>query len=157
MSLDYLCIFDDFARLLELGEPIVDLPGLVRVYDGKGLTYGHYISRVKRIFQMDFIRASVCDLSKPIERIGLPWGGLGLSNNARYMQKLVEQKCDLFIAGEVDDYGMQFAKDSGVAMIETGHEISENPGLIHFTEMLKKQFPTVETIFWEVHPAFTLQ
>lgn len=157
MSVDYFCIFDDFAALLGLGSPIVEEPGLVKVYDGKGLSFGEYVKRVKGAFGLEKVRATPCDPQKPMWRIGLPWGGLGLSNNSRYMEKLVEQDCDLFLAGETDNYGLQFAVDSGVAMIEIGHEISENPGLRHFAGIVQEKFPQIQVIFHEVGPAFTLQ
>lgn len=157
MSVDYFCIFDDFAALLGLGEPLVDEPGLVRVYDGKGLPFAEYLDRVKKAFGLQTVRATPCALQKPMWRIGLPWGGLGLSNNARYMEKLVEQDCDLFLAGETDNYGLQFAVDSGVAMIETGHELSENPGLRHFAQVIQEKFPQLQVVFHNVEPAFVLQ
>ena len=58
-----------------------------------------------------------------VSRIGLPWGGLGLFVNVGYQQALVEQGCDLFIAGESDNYGFRFAQECGIPMIETSHEI----------------------------------
>jgi putative NIF3 family GTP cyclohydrolase 1 type 2 len=153
-TLDKYCIFDDFAALLSLGDPIVREPNLVQIYDGAGRTFGDYLERVRSIFNLSHVRHTRTDPSRIISRVGLPWGGLGLSNNARYMQSLVDQQCDLFIAGELDNYGIRFAIDSGIAMIETGHEISENPGLRHFAQILASIFPAVDVIFYENKPVF---
>jgi putative NIF3 family GTP cyclohydrolase 1 type 2 len=153
-TLDDFCIFDDFSALLNLGEPLVKLPGLVQVYAGAGKTFGEYLARVKAVFGLEHIRHTRTDPDRVIGRIGLPWGGLGLSNNARYMQSLVDQECDLFIAGELDNYGIRFAIDSGIDMIETGHEISENPGLEHFTRTLAGVFDSLEVVFFENKPVF---
>lgn len=84
-----------------------------------------------------------------VKRVGLPWGGLGLFVNVGYQQQLIELGCDVFIAGEADNYGFRFAVESGVAMIETSHEVSENPGLATFTELLAQAFPKVTFRFHE--------
>lgn len=156
-TLDEICVYDDFAELLELGEPLVDESWLVRVFDGKGIPFGEYLERVKKALGMKYVRASRCDLDRPIKRIGMPWGGLGLSTSARYMEKLVEHQCDLFITGESDNYGMQFMVNSGIEFIETGHEISENPGLRHFAQTVGEDFPAVESLFFEVQPGCILR
>jgi len=62
---------------------------------------------------------------------------------------IVDHNCDLFIAGETDNYATRFAIDSGVDLIETGHEISENPGLKHFSKMLQNEFKNIEVVFYE--------
>ena len=93
--------------------------------------------------------AHLPDPDAKVSRVGLPWGGLGLFINVGYQQRLVVQDCDVFIAGEADNYGFRFAVECGIPMIETSHEISENPGLSHFTRMLSEQFPSVEFSFYE--------
>jgi putative NIF3 family GTP cyclohydrolase 1 type 2 len=55
----------------------------------------------------------------------------------------------VFIAGESDNYGFRFAEECGIPMIETSHEISENPGLRRFSGMLAKAFPQVEIRFYQ--------
>ena len=79
-----------------------------------------------------------------MHRVGLPWGGLGLFVNVGYQQRLIEQGCDVFIAGESDNYGFRFAAECGIPMIETSHELSENDGLRRFAEMLSGGFPDVQ-------------
>jgi len=116
------------------------------------LPYGHYIELVLKKFGLKTTRATSGDRDRAVARIGLPAGGLGLSNNIRFMQRLIDRRCDLLIAGEVDNMGLRYASDSGVDMIETGHEISENPGLEHFTGILAAAFPDIQVCWYENKP-----
>jgi putative NIF3 family GTP cyclohydrolase 1 type 2 len=69
--------------------------------------------------------------------------------NVGYQQALVEQNCDVFIAGESDNYGFRFAQECGIPMIETSHEISENNGLKRFAKILAQELPEVKINFYE--------
>ena len=60
------------------------------------------------------------DLSRPVRRIGIPWGGLALFVNVEFMQRILRHKPDVLIGGETDSYGLFFAIDSGVPLIEVG-------------------------------------
>lgn len=152
-TLDKLCVYDDFASMLGLSDPVVDSKhDYAKVFDIENATYGDMIARVKKAAGMKTVRATNGDRARVVKRIGLPWGGLGLFVNAGYMQRLVEMGCDLFIAGETDNYGLRFAVDAGLDMIETGHEISENPGLRNFTKILAREFPDLEIYFYENAP-----
>ena len=103
---------------------------------------------------MPVLRFTPGDMDRKIERIGIPWGGMGLFVNIPYLQKLVEFGAQAFIAGETDSYAFHFAKESGVYMIETGHEHSENPGLREFAEWLKSLFPDIDVVYYENAPAY---
>lgn len=153
MTVDRVCVLDDFAAKLGLGEPVCRRPDLVYAYQG-GRTVSDYLELVKTAFGMRHVRHTARDLGRTVQRIGLPWGGLGISRNVRYMEQLAELGCDLFIAGETENYAMRFARDSGIDMIETGHELSENPGLRHFADMLAASFPQLEVIFYENPQSF---
>ena len=148
-SADEICIFDDFARVLGLGNPTF-AEGLVKVYEIAPCPLGELVDRVKTRLGMPAVRvSSVEGLERPVHRIGLPWGGLGLFVNVGYQQKLIDQGCDVLIAGESDNYGFRFAHELGIPMIETSHEISENPGLRHFAALLAEAFPDVAFGFFE--------
>jgi putative NIF3 family GTP cyclohydrolase 1 type 2 len=147
-SLDKLCIFDDFASLLQLGTPAVSEPDYVKIYEVSSVTYGQMIERVKQALNLKQLRATNGDRNREVKRVGLPWGGMALFVNVGYMQKLVEHECDLLIAGETDNYGLRFALGAGIDMIETSHEVSENPGLKHFAEMLAQDLPAIEVEFY---------
>ena len=148
-SVDEACIFDDFADLLELGEPVV-AEGFVKVYEILPTPLADLVAHVKTCLAMPAVRVSTAEgMDQIVHRIGLPWGGLGLFVNVSYQQSLIEQGCDVFIAGETDNYGFRFSQEVGISMIETSHELSENPGLRRFTGMLRTTFPDVSFSFYE--------
>lgn len=148
-SLDEICIFDIFASKLGLGKPVY-IDGLVKVYEIEPCPLTSLIDTVKQKVGMEALRVAYPgDINQSVHRVGLPWGGLGLFVNVSYQQKLVELGCDVFIAGESDNYGFRFSVESGIPMIETSHEISENPGLAVFAEMLAESFPDVSFQFYE--------
>jgi putative NIF3 family GTP cyclohydrolase 1 type 2 len=149
VSADEICIFDDFARVLGFGEPVT-AQGLTKVFEIAPCSLGELVERVKMRLGMPAVRVSVVEgLEQPVHRVGLPWGGLGLFVNVGYQQELIELGCDALIAGESDNYGFRFAQELGIPMIETSHEISENPGLRHFAALLAEAFPEVTLSFHE--------
>lgn len=148
-SADEICIFDDFAARLGLGAP-VQTDGLAKVFEIEPCTLQTLVERAKFHLGMPWVRLSPAGpMDRIVRRVGLPWGGLGLFVNVGYQQQLIELGCDVFIAGESDNYGFRFAEECDIPMIETSHEISENPGLQHFTAMLAEAFPQVEFSFFE--------
>ena len=164
-SLDEVCIFDDFAALLGLGSPaqakglppIAPFGGLAKVYEIEPCPLAELVTRVKERLKMPALRVSAPQgMGQIVHRIGPPWGGLGLFVNVGYQQQVIELGCDVLIAGESDDYGFRFSAECGIPMIETGHEISENPGLEHFSRMLQKHFPQIAVGFYECQPSWEM-
>lgn len=151
-SADEIAIFDTFAETLGLGEPAV-AEGLVKVYEIEPCPLDALIGRVKERTGMAHMRISLpgtpeAVMDRHVQRLGLPWGGLGLFVNVGYQQQLIARGCDVFIAGESDNYGFRFAQEAGIPMIETSHEVSENPGLAVFTALLQDAFPAVDFAFY---------
>jgi putative NIF3 family GTP cyclohydrolase 1 type 2 len=147
--LDTLCILDVFADLLGLGAAVY-ADGYTQVYEIAPCTVGELAVRVKTATGMTAVRVSpAAGLETVVHRVGLPWGGMGLFVNVGYQQELIEQGCDVFIAGESDNYGFHFAAECGIPMIETSHEICENPGLRRFAEILAAQFLNLDVRFYE--------
>ncbi len=148
--LDRHCIFDAFAATLGLGAPAVNEGPYLKAYDlPSGTTYGGLVEHVKASLGMEAVRATPHDPDAVVRRAGLPWGGLGLFVNVGYMQSVLKYGCDVFIAGESDNYGMHFARDSGVPMIETSHEVSENPGLALYAQELRAALPDTPVHFYQ--------
>jgi len=148
-SADEICVFDVFAATLGLEAPVY-VDRLVKVYEIDECALGSLIERVKQACGMACVRVAMADgLDRVVHRVGLPWGGLGLFVNVGYQQRLVELGCDVFIAGEADNYGFRFAAECGIPMIETSHEISENPGLRRFADMLAEAFPDIAVHYYE--------
>jgi len=149
VSLDAFCIFDDFAKKLGLGKPVIDEGNFVKIYDIEPISFAGLVERVKKAVGMEKLRASPDSSDKIVRRVGLPWGGLGLYQNMGYQAALAKHGCDVFICGEIDCISMRFAEDCGILFIETSHEVSENIGLRHFAEMANEKFPDVEFICFE--------
>lgn len=154
-SADEICIFDDFASLLGLGEPVAG-EGTKKVYEIAPVALGELVERVKGAVGMGHVRVSWAGsrAERPVHRVGLPWGGLGLFVNVGYQQWTIENGCDVLIAGESDSYGFRFSAECGVPMIETSHEASEMPGLRHFAAMLAERHPDVRFEFHDNGPAW---
>lgn len=147
-SLDRLCILDDFASVLGLAGPAVR-EGFFRVYDISPLAVRELADRVKEHLGLDQVRAAG-DPDQVVRRVGLPWGGLGLSLNAAFLEGLFRHNVDVLIAGESDEYAMWAAQDAGIPLIETSHTVSEDPGLRHAADMLGEFFPEVPVKFYEL-------
>ena len=146
---DEIIILDAFAEMLQMGEPVF-ADKLLKVYEIPPCPLHELVETVKRRMAMPHLRvAPAGDMNRIVHRVGLPWGGVALFVNVHYQQRLVEQGCDVFIAGESDNYGFRFAAECGIPMIETSHELSENPGLRLFTEMLAEALPEIEFRFYE--------
>ncbi len=156
-SVDEICILDDFARQLDLG-PAVVREGWVSVHEIPACRFTELIERVKKRTGMPAMRVAYPpDPDRPVRRVGLPWGGMGLFVNVEFQQQLLSSGCDAFIAGESDCYAFRFATECGLGVIETSHELSEAAGLHHFTNMLCTSFPDVTFTFEEVEAVWTIQ
>ncbi len=154
-SLDEICIFDDFAALLNLGKP-VEAEGFVKIYEIQPQPLGQLIADIAARMQLEALRYTAPQgLQQVVRRVGLPWGGLGLFVNVGYQQQCIARNCDVLIGGESDSYGLHFASELGIPFIETGHELSENPGLAHWVLMLEKRFPDLAVEYYDCRPAYS--
>jgi putative NIF3 family GTP cyclohydrolase 1 type 2 len=148
MPLDYYCVLDDFAEALGLPAPVhSDEEHCFRIYEIEALPTLEYISVIKLQLGISALRAYVPE-GHVTRCIGLIWGGLGLSLNADFIEKILELGPDCLIGGEVDEYALFAAQDAGVTMIETGHSISENAGLEHVAQTLRQDFPSLAVHFF---------
>ena len=146
-TLDRLCILDDFAEALGLPEPTVKR-GYIRIYDLPPITVEDLALDVKEKLNLNAVRI-IGDPHRKINRIGLPWGGLGLSLNISFLESLLRYGPQLLIAGETDEYAMYYVLDADVNVIETGHSVSENIGLKRFVEKLRRDHPKIKIVFYE--------
>lgn len=148
-TLDRYCIFAEFARALHLTSPAICDDAGVRIYDVEPTPLCQIARQVKYALRLDSLRVACGDLDRTVRRIALAPGGCALFVNVSFQAQLMRHDPDLIIAGETDTYGMHFALDAGVAMIETGHEVSETPGIRHFVEKLKNDLPEVLISYYE--------
>ncbi len=143
--LDHYCILDDFAAELGLGSPAVS-EGFYRIYDIEPRTVAQLTEQVKETMDMDCIRVTG-DPAREVSRVGLPWGGLGLSVNISFIEGLLAYHPDVLIAGETDEYAMFYCRDADVPLIEASHAGSENFGLAHFADDLAAAMPGTKVVF----------
>jgi len=143
--LDHYCILDDFAAELGLGSPDVS-KGFYRIYDVEPRTVAQLTEQVKETMDMDTVRVTG-DPSRRVSRVGLPWGGLGLSVNIGFIEGLLRYHPDVLIAGETDEYAMFYCRDADVPLIETSHAGSENFGLARFADDIALAMPGTKVVF----------
>ena len=148
-SADKFNILDDFAAKLGLGQAVQnEYP--VKIYEIPATTLKDMLKRVSSSLNMKDMRYTApVGLDAKVHRIGLPWGGMGLFVNVSYQEALIKNSVDLLIAGETDNYGFRFPLECGIPMIETSHEISENPGLANYTNALADKMPELKFNFFE--------
>jgi putative NIF3 family GTP cyclohydrolase 1 type 2 len=148
-SIDYLCIAEDMGRWLELGEPTITERG-TRVWEIPPVSVRELVARAKRVSGLPAIRVSAPKgLDQTVRRAGLLVGGAGLCPNGGAFEPYVRAGCDVLIAGETDNYGFRYAAECGIPLIETSHEVVENPGFRHFSEMLTEAFSDLHVTFFE--------
>ena len=127
-SLDRLCVLDEFARALELDEPVIHGDYWERTYPITPTTVRELALRVKRLLNLAHVRVAG-DLQRRVERVALPWGGVAISANPNCIQRLLSFAPDVLIAGETEEIPMYAVLDAGVPLIEAGHSESESPGM----------------------------
>ncbi|OGV80333.1 MAG: hypothetical protein A3K19_04255 [Lentisphaerae bacterium RIFOXYB12_FULL_65_16] len=152
-SLDMICIWDEFIRVLGVENPTPGT-GWNKVLPIPRTTVRELVAKVKATFNVSHVRMTG-DLDKVVSVAGFPWGGLGLDTNVGYQATCVNLGAEVLIAGECDEYGFSFARDAGVPMIETGHALSENPGVKLFAARLEQEFAGLKTVFHPDTSAFT--
>ncbi len=152
--LDRFCILDDFGRALNLPEPSV-AEGFFRLYDVQPTPVAQVVDRARQRLNLSHLRVTG-PLDNMVRRLGLAWGGLGLSVNVGFLNDIMRYAPDCLIAGETDEYAQRFCEDLGVVMIETGHAASEEPGLEHFATWLGERAAPVPVVFHRLPPAWTV-
>ena len=145
--LDRLCIYGTFARLWGLDCP-VRVESYDHVFAMAPTTVAALAEKGKKAFGLETVRIAG-DPGRVVSRAGLPWGGMGLSLNMKYVQRLVELGADVLICGECDEYVMHAALDLDIPIVETSHVASETPGLRAFAEMFQSHVGEVPVHFFD--------
>lgn len=148
-SIDSLTIATDMAAWFDLEGPVTDDQGR-RAYQIPECTLEELVAKVKKVTGMPAIRvAAPRGLSQKVRRVGLLVGGAALCPNGGAFEPGARAGIDVYIAGETDNYGFRYAAELGIALIETSHEVSENPGFKRFATMIQDTFPDVRVTFYE--------
>lgn len=151
-TLDRFCIHQAFVEMLGLGKP-AEKDGFVSIYEIQPTVIRDLVEDVKRRTGMSSLRVTA-NVGREVTRVGLPWGGTGLSVNAGFLNSVIEHDPHVLIAGETDEYAMRMVRDCGVELIETGHAISEEPGLERFAAHLRERFAEFRVVFHRCEPAW---
>jgi putative NIF3 family GTP cyclohydrolase 1 type 2 len=145
--LDRYSIVDEFSRVCGMPDNGVR-EGLFRVHDLEPpKTLREVAEQVKKGVSLERVRI-VGDLNRKISKVGLAVGGIGLSVNAPFWEKLIEYGAECIIAGETDECQIRYAIDSNICVVEATHCLSENPGLAYFTKAFKHELQNqVKVVF----------
>ena len=148
-TIDWLFIVADMAHWLGLSEPTRGEGGAM-FWEIPECPVRELVERAKRVSGLPSIRvAAPHGLDHRVHRVGLLVGGAGLCPNGGAFEPAIRAGCDVLIAGETDNYGFRYAAECGVTLIETSHEVSENPGFRHFADRLAARFPDLSVSFYE--------
>ena len=83
-----------------------------------------------------------------VTHIGTMVGGLMQDRHIKSWETyLMHRDVQVIIGGETNDFAQRFAVDSEVALIETCHSTSEEPGLRDLAGDLKSELPGIRVIF----------
>ncbi len=136
-------IADACARALGFGAP-VHRSQYLRMYHIAPRTLAQLAQDAKIHLGAPGVRV-VGDLARPVERVGIAYGGFG--QNWQCLDQFLMQGADVVILGEAIDYTLRAAVDAGLAVIETSHMGTETPGMRAFANLLCQRFPDLPVKF----------
>jgi putative NIF3 family GTP cyclohydrolase 1 type 2 len=145
-ALDEFLITDCFAELLGLPPASFRRWRLESVHDIPAVPLGTFAQLIMERMKLDSVRV-VGDPDRLIRRVALAYGGLGLWSNLGIWEDMLDLSPELFIGGEIDEQAMHYVEENGFCAIETGHAISEEPGIERLALDLRKAFPCENIIF----------
>ena len=155
-TMDDYCVPDVFQEILGLPEPDVVEEmaghGAVRIFELDPRPVRELVARWKEAVSLETARVFAPDPDRPVSRIGLAWGGIGLHSNMAVMARLVELGAQVLVGGETEEYTAEFCRDCGVDFIELGHLVSEQPGMLVAGEVLSGEFPDLKVVSFEQTP-----
>ncbi|TVR50434.1 MAG: hypothetical protein EA425_09920 [Puniceicoccaceae bacterium] len=148
-TIDWLCVTSEMAVWLGLSSPPRDYRTWNSVFDIEPTSLRDLVDRAKRVSGLPALRvAAPRGLDVSVKRIGLLVGGVALVANGAAFEPGVRAGVDAFIAGETDNYGFRYALESGIPLIETSHEVCENPGFRRFSRLLAEAFPQFQVSYY---------
>jgi putative NIF3 family GTP cyclohydrolase 1 type 2 len=157
---DAYCIPRVFGEHLGFPEPVVDSGwkgyNFTLAYDLTPQPFGQLVDTLKVKMGYDTVRTSACAADKIVTRVGMGWGGVANCRNLQYMELLRQHGVEVIIGGEIDEYGMEYYRDSGLEWIELGHYASEIIGMKKVAQDMATAFPGLKTSTFDdaAHVAF---
>jgi putative NIF3 family GTP cyclohydrolase 1 type 2 len=111
------------------------------VHDLPPVPFGRLAMDLKRRIGLPTVRTSACDPNQIVRRVGIGWGGASNSRNLQYMEILRRHGVEVVIGGEVEEYALEYYRESGMEWIELGHYATEIIGLEHVASEMAAAFP----------------
>jgi putative NIF3 family GTP cyclohydrolase 1 type 2 len=149
-TLDACCIPRVFGERLGFPPPVIHEGHkgyeFTLVYDLPARRFGELARELKERMGLPFVRTSSGDAKQVVSRVGMGWGGVSLSANLQYMERLRGHGVQVVIGGEVDEYAIEYFRESGMEWIELGHYASEIIGLERVASDAGVRFPAVPAI-----------
>jgi putative NIF3 family GTP cyclohydrolase 1 type 2 len=140
------------AARLQLGAPVVASGWkgyeFTQVYEVAPVAFGELATRFKERLGQTTVRVSPGWNGRQVSRLGLGWGGISHYRNLQYVELLREAGAEVIVAGEVDEYAIEYYRDAGLGWIELGHYATEVLGMEHLAHVLAAHFPGLTTTCW---------
>jgi len=111
------------------------------VYDLVPQPFAALVRRLKERMGLDRVRASARPPDAMVRWVGMGWGGVSLSANLQYMELLRRHGVEVIIGGEVDEYALEYYRESGMDWIELGHYATEIIGIERASRDMSAAFP----------------
>jgi hypothetical protein len=149
-TLDAYCIPRVFHEHLGFPPPVIHegYKGyeFTLVYDLPAQPLNELARDLKTRLGLPFVRTSSGREKQLFSRVGSGWGGVSLSANLQYMERLRRHGVQVVIGGEVDEYALEYYRESGMEWIELGHYASEIIGIEQTARDAAGRFPGIPAI-----------
>lgn len=145
-TVDPTHIVPEFARTIGL-PPAVRKGDFWSYHALPRITLARLASRAKEGLRMHSVRVTG-DPNATVTRVGTMVGGLGLDRHIDQWEKhIFPLFVEAIVVGETNDFAQRFALDAKLALIETCHSASEDPGLEKLSEEMREAFPGLKILF----------
>lgn len=155
-TVDPTHIVPAFIKTVGLNEPIRS--GHVwSFHEEPPISLQNLANRTATALNLDRLRVTGAP-ERTVTRVGTMVGGLMQDRHIDAWEKhLMDLGVEVIIGGETNDFAQRFAIDSGIALIETCHSTSEEPGLKILAQDFRTTFEGTKVVFHkEVIPWVTL-
>jgi len=139
-GLDRFCMYRAFTDALGLRDVIYD-HGWESIFNlEEAMTVQEFTAVIKKRLNIEGAVRVAGDSGRRVQKIANLWGGMGLNCNLYWLRRAIDNGADAAVCGEMDEFMMQFAEDAGFPIIETSHRLSEEYGISHYAECLRKKY-----------------
>jgi putative NIF3 family GTP cyclohydrolase 1 type 2 len=145
-GLDRFCMYQAFTDAIGLQDMIYD-HGWESVFRlKKAMTVSRFALLIKKRLNIAGSLRVAGDTGSQVRKIASLWGGMGLNCNLYWLRRAIDNGADAAVCGEMDEFMMQFAEDAGFPIIETSHRLSEEYGISHYAELLRKKYNNLKIV-----------